>query len=200
MDSCPHCAKSIHFKEEDACVLANEDIFSSTKSQIDGFEISSGFCPSCKGLIVMYKQGVYKSTPYNKYLETVLNTEVLYPKNFSKSLPKEVPDTFKNDFMEANAVLSLSPKASAAISRRSLQNILREHFKIKKSTLASEIDNFLKLDGIPSYLSEAVDAIRNVGNFAAHPSKDISTGEIVEVENGEAEWLLDVLEYNGPIF
>ena len=36
--------------------------------------------------------------------------------------------------------------------------------------------------------------MRNVGNFAAHLLKDTNTGEIVEVEPGEAEWLLDVLE------
>ena len=37
-------------------------------------------------------------------------------------------------------------------------------------------------------------AIRNIGNFGAHPVKDANTGEIVDVEPGEAEWLLDVLE------
>ena len=43
-------------------------------------------------------------------------------------------------------------------------------------------------------MSSAIDAVRNIGNFAAHPIKDTNTGEIVEVEPGEAEWLLDVLE------
>jgi hypothetical protein len=43
-------------------------------------------------------------------------------------------------------------------------------------------------------LTEAVDAVRQVGNFAAHAIKDQHTGEIVPVEPGEAEWLLDVLE------
>jgi hypothetical protein len=43
-------------------------------------------------------------------------------------------------------------------------------------------------------LNDAIDAIRNVGNFAAHPLKDTNTGEIVEVEPGEAEWLIEVLE------
>jgi hypothetical protein len=37
-------------------------------------------------------------------------------------------------------------------------------------------------------------AIRNIGNLAAHPNKYVHTGEIVNVEPGEAEWLLDVLE------
>jgi hypothetical protein len=47
---------------------------------------------------------------------------------------------------------------------------------------------------VPSYLAQAIDAVRNIGNFAAHPLKDTNTGEIIEVESGEAEWLLEVLE------
>jgi hypothetical protein len=41
---------------------------------------------------------------------------------------------------------------------------------------------------------ESIDAVRNIGNFAAHPQKSTATGEILEVEFGESEWLLDVLE------
>ena len=33
-----------------------------------------------------------------------------------------------------------------------------------------------------------------IGNFAAHPLKSTTTGSIVDVEPGEAEWNLDVLE------
>jgi hypothetical protein len=75
-----------------------------------------------------------------------------------------------------------------------LQDILREEFKIKHSNLATEIDEFIALKDVPSYLSEAVDAVRNVGNFAAHPQKNTNRGEIIDVEPGEAEWLLEVLE------
>jgi hypothetical protein len=48
--------------------------------------------------------------------------------------------------------------------------------------------------GVPSYISESLHAVRTIGNFAAHPSKDKSTGEVLPVEAGEAEWNLDVLE------
>jgi len=75
-----------------------------------------------------------------------------------------------------------------------LQHILRDHFKLNRPSLAQEIDDFLKLKDVPSYLSGAVDAVRNIGNFAAHPLKDSNTGTIVDVEPGEAEWLLEVLE------
>lgn len=68
--------------------------------------------------------------------------------------------------------------------------MLRGEFGIQHSSLAKEIDDFIQLNGVPSYLTDAVDAIRNIGNFAAHPLKDTHSGEIVDVEPGEAEWLL----------
>lgn len=85
-----------------------------------------------------------------------------------------------------------SPKASAALSRRCLQAVLREKAGVQPSDLSREID--AAMPGLPAYLADAIDAVRNVGNFAAHPIKSRSTGEVVDVEEGEAEWLLDVLE------
>jgi hypothetical protein len=58
--------------------------------------------------------------------------------------------------------------------------------------LNDQIDEVLP--PLPGYLSESVDAIRVVGNFAAHPSKSEHTGEIADVEDGEAEWLLYTLK------
>ena len=60
--------------------------------------------------------------------------------------------------------------------------------------LAGQIQEVLDSKQLPSHLADALDAVRNVGNFAAHPIKSKSTGEIVDVEIGEAEWCLDVLE------
>jgi len=98
------------------------------------------------------------------------------------------------DYEEACKVLSDSPKASAALSRRCLQYLLREKGSVKPSNLDDEIKEILSKEVLPSSLAEAVDAVRVVGNFAAHPIKSKNTGEIVDVEPGEAEWLLDVLE------
>lgn len=91
-------------------------------------------------------------------------------------------------------ILADSPKASAALSRRSLQHILREKAGVKKSDLANEIQEVLDNNRVPSYIADSIDAIRNIGNFAAHPLKSKSTGEIVPVETGEADWTLDVIE------
>lgn len=37
-------------------------------------------------------------------------------------------------------------------------------------------------------LKSPVDEIRNIGNFSAHPIKSQVTGQIVDVEDEEAEW------------
>jgi hypothetical protein len=47
---------------------------------------------------------------------------------------------------------------------------------------------------LPSTIADSIDSVRHIGNFAAHPIKSQSTGEIVDVEPNEAEWNLDVLE------
>ena len=89
-------------------------------------------------------------------------------------------------------VLGDSPKASAALSRRCLQRLLRDEGKATHSNLSAEIDEVMAK--LPSHLSDAIDGVRNIGNFAAHPMKSDNTGEVVDVEPGEAEWLLDTLE------
>ena len=72
--------------------------------------------------------------------------------------------------------------------------MLREKANVKKSDLAREINEVIGSKALPSHLADAIDAIRNIGNFAAHPVKSTASGEIVEVEPGEAEWTLDVLD------
>jgi len=41
---------------------------------------------------------------------------------------------------------------------------------------------------LTSTLADSIDAIRNIGNIVAHTTKNKSTGEILPVEVGEAEW------------
>ena len=82
-------------------------------------------------------------------------------------LPPELPNEYATDYDEAGRVLSVSAKASAALSRRALQRLLHNHFNIKKANLAAEIDAVVPT--LPSHLAEAIDGVRTTGNFAAHP-------------------------------
>jgi endogenous inhibitor of DNA gyrase (YacG/DUF329 family) len=124
-----------------------------------------------------------------------IDDKMVYPKTLNRNpIPPEVSDEFAKDYIQACLVLSDSPKASSALSRRCLQHILREKLNVKKSDLAKEIEEVIEKAQLPTYLLESIDAIRNIGNFAAHPIKSQSSGEIFDVEPGEAEWNLDVLE------
>ena len=171
---CPHCLEN--FREEWE-LLGYED-------DCDGkWHVWHTECPGCDRLIMKLVQqhGVHKSE------------SLIRPKAPARApLPSEVPEQFAADYREACLVLPDSAKASAALSRRCLQNLLREHFKAKHGNLSDEIDEVLPK--LPTHLAGAVDGIRNFGNFAAHPMKSERSGEILEVEPGEAEWCLDVLE------
>ena len=176
---CPHCLESFHEDWIFRNIGAND-------ADASNWGLSYGLCPACNRIIVFLINN-------NKYKQECV--WMVYPKGISRSpLPKEVTEPYVSDYKEACLTLQDSPKASAALSRRCLQSILRGVAKIKKGDLNSEIDEVITSKQLPSALAERIDAIRVIGNFAAHPIKSQSTGEIVDVEPGEAEWNLDVLE------
>lgn len=117
-----------------------------------------------------------------------------YPTSSSRVIPQEVVDPYRQDFSEACKVLADSPKASAALSRRCLQAILRDKAGTKAKDLNDQIDEVISGAKVPGHIAEGLHAVRNIGNFAAHTMKSTTTGVILDVEPGEAEWNLDVLE------
>jgi len=103
---------------------------------------------------------------------------LFHPKAISRSpLPPEVPKEFAEDYLEACITISDSAKASAALSRRCLQHLLREKGGVKKGNLANEIQQIIDAGQLPAYLLDSLDAIRNIGNFAAHPLKKVPRQE-----------------------
>jgi len=187
---CPHCETSINLLIEATATCRVKDDQTFTM----GHNVACGHCPECKEFIVLLRDGILNGDNYNMELESVTNEMVLYPKYIVRKIELEVPDHYKKDYIEACSVLQASPKASAALSRRILQEILAEKFEIRQRSLDKQITEFINMKDIPSYLAQAIDAVRNIGNFAAHPLKDTNTGEVIDVESGEAEWLLEVLE------
>ena len=108
-----------------------------------------------------------------------------------------VPQHIAQDYLEACNVLPISAKASAALARRCLQNILN-YFGYKEKDLAKQVDALLDeadpKKGLPLGLHQTVDAIRNFGNFSAHPIDEKTTLQVIDVEPEEAEWCLEILE------
>lgn len=180
---CPHCLVEFY---------TNKIPIQLIKDKEGQWGIEQYMCPNpeCRRLILYLVVG-----DDDWHTGRVRKRILIHPKGSNRPpVPPEVPPNFTEDYIEACLVLPDSPKASAALSRRCLQHILREKAGVKPSSLADEIQEALDRNLFPSYIAEIVDAVRNVGNFAAHPTKSKQTGEIIDVEPGEAELNLDVIE------
>ena len=112
-----------------------------------------------------------------------------------RALPADVPEAIATEYREAAAILEISPRASAAMCRRCLQSLLGTSGGATAGELAPAIDQVIALGQLPKALADDLDAVRVIGNFAAHPIKSLATGTIVDVEPGEAEWNLELLEH-----
>ena len=193
-NKCPHCLVAYHstFSEPQRTQPIGEDT--------DGYWwFRNEACPACKKQIIwlgfseekMGGPGVYPGQPFGER-----RWELVRPKASGRPpVPTEVPEEFAEDYREACLVLADSPKASAALSRRCLQHILRERAQVKSpNDLARAIQEVVDDPKVSTEISESLDIVRNIGNFSVHPNKSQHSGEIVEVEPGEAEWCLEVIE------
>lgn len=70
--------------------------------------------------------------------------------------------------------------------------MLTEYNPSKERNLKMEIDKLIATNKLPSYISDNLEIIRGFGNIAAHGMEDQASGEILDVEPNEAEFLLDV--------
>lgn len=184
---CMHCLVEFHAEEKIIALGTDAD---------GGWVISSFECPACNRMNLFLVNGDYRYVPPGgNFVDNRISTVPIRPKGSNRPpCPPAVPPSIAEDYAEASIVLFDSPKASAALSRRCLQNLLREAAGVKPGNLADEIQQVIDSGSLPSHLVEIIDAVRQTGNFAAHPMKSQSTGEILPVEPAEAEWNLDVLE------
>lgn len=183
---CPHCLESFHDFYE-VIPVGND--------ASGDWGVISRKCPSCERVVLVLGSGKIGSIGGRHILECIKDERLIYPRAPSRvPLSKEVPEEFAKEYREACVVLADSPKASAALSRRCLQRLLRGKANVKPSNLTNEIQEVLDSRSLPPYIAESIDDVRNIGNFAAHPIKSERPSEIVDVEPGEADWNLDVLE------
>jgi Domain of unknown function (DUF4145) len=188
--TCPHCAVTIQPTPEIGILAVLPDgsvwfIWKNCCAACGEYIFQLGFLANNRAATI---------APIN-YLTHADVKYFVYPKSSQRPPPpKGVPADILADYLEACLVLADSPKASAALSRRCLQNFLRTVVQVKASELRDEIQAVIDSNALPSYIAENLNVVREIGNFAAHPNKSKLTGVIVEVEPGEAEWNLDVLD------
>jgi hypothetical protein len=182
---CPHCTISIHQSWSETVVLNN--------GQHTLWRLRIMVCPECRKDILalgIAKQIGQATDPASLFQ--------VYPTGSNRSpVSADVPKPIATDYNEAALIIPYSPKASAALSRRCLQAILREAGYSQKD-LAVQIDAVLAetdaRKALPTGVHSMLDAIRNFGNFSAHPITDQTTLQIIDVEDHEAEYCLDILD------
>ena len=139
-------------------------------------------CPECKNISVIASS---LGKGFKKPFRVLVN-----PTSSAKQYPDYIPKAIRDDYEEAYSIVNLSPKASATLSRRCLQGMIRDFWNIKKSKLADAINELQ--NKVTSSQWKAIDSVRKIGNIGAHMESDINT--IVEVDSGEAEKLLKLIE------
>ena len=189
--TCPFCDRDTTLRNgdysEDSAFLKvdNAEGYRSLKSQ---FIVCPN--PKCRKitLVVTLHEAGFSRNQWRTARQ--LLTWNLIPPSKAKTFPSFVPQVVIDDYNEACLICDLSSKASATLSRRCLQGILRDYWKVKPGRLVDEIDAVK--DKIDPITWEAIDAVRKIGNIGAHMEKDINV--IVDVDPDEAELLIELIE------
>ena len=150
-------------------------------------------CPNgkCKEATIVASLHTTTAGPSGSKLnQPPLLSWTLKPQSSAKPFPDYVPSQIRQDYEEACAILSLSPKASATLSRRCLQGMIRDYWKIRKKSLNLEVQALKPKVGAKTW--KAIDAVRQIGNIGAHMEKNINT--IIDVDPDEAQALSDLIE------
>jgi hypothetical protein len=181
---CPHCTISIHEDWGNGQIIANMVLNNDWCTQIMR-------CPECRKDIIRLGRRMQGGPMPDTWMQ-------VYPLGNSRGpIPPDVLPSITKDYEEAANVLPMSAKASAALSRRCLQAVLNDAGYPQRD-LAKQIDAVLNetdpKKSLPTAIHDTLDAVRNFGNFSAHPITDQTTLQIVDVEPHEAEYCLDILD------
>ncbi|WP_277977398.1 DUF4145 domain-containing protein [Pantoea endophytica] len=186
---CPFC-NHLSTRESVRTETSTHDI-TKTAPGISNVEITSFTCPNpdCKEVQVV-------AAYYRKYFEAprydyeLLESWTLRPQGSVKVFPNYVPTAILSDYKEACLIQELSPKASATLSRRCLQGMIRDFWGVREKNLHAEIQAISEKVDHDTW--QAIDAIRSIGNIGAHMEKDIDL--IIDVHPEEAQLLIQLIE------
>lgn len=195
---CPHCGTRVRYELLHLVPGQRPGVYYSNKTEAFTLEkdgrkgLVTGYqCPDCERPVLFLEQIDYRTASAVQPAE--VSYRLIWPRAAGRPpLPAGVDPSHATDYLEAALVLQDSPNASAALSRRCLQAVLHDEAKTKSGDLIDQIDEVRP--NIPDYLYQQLDNVRRVGNYAAHPKKSKATGEIVDVEPGEAEQNLQALD------
>lgn len=186
---CPHCEMPTTIRSNDV----TESLITEDVDQTRAFTVRIVKCPNpaCLEYTVTAKWETGQYVPGGWQTGNVLQSWRLVPESTARSFPDYIPAAIRQDYEESCRIRDTSPKASAALSRRALQGMIRDFWDIKnKGNLAAEI-RALPAD-VTTEVRDAIDAVRGIGNIGAHMEKDVNL--IIDVEPEVGEQLISLNE------
>lgn len=191
---CPYCNKGATITYPNYS-SESHIVHHDTKDGHIGIYTKTTTCPNpvCKEYTISlhtyktYKIGNYSHIDAAKKIDSWQ----LKPNSMAKNFPSYIPKAILDDYNEACLIRDLSPKASATLSRRCLQGMIRDFWQVSgKPNLYEEIKAIeQKID--PSTL-KAILAVKDIGNIGAHMEQDVNL--IIDVEKEEAQALIRLIE------
>jgi Domain of unknown function (DUF4145) len=151
----------------------------------------------CRELVIRVHEGAFRTVQHGGgQLRTQLYETRSWqarPRGSQRPLDPLVTDPLARDYREAAAILDISPRMSAVLSRRILSDILAEYAGQTDFNLTDRIKGFVNDTSQPSSVRENLHYLREIGNFSAHTQTN-DQAEIIDVDRAEAEWTLTVID------
>lgn len=185
---CPHCGDNVGFVSTHRLDLLGRSRVSHK------YKIAEiGYCRTCCDIVVGATKQPYSTSREIGYL--------LWPTTvWPDRAPTDLENQIKTAYDEARKILELSPQGAAVLARRCLQHVIRAKLGITKRTLFLEIEEAKTRDELSRPTRDAIDHVREIGAWGAHP---IAAGEpleadeastIIEVTKEQAEYTMQTLE------
>ena len=189
--TCPYCQTKTTINNDK---LVEDKIKYVEEKQDKMLEFSVITCPneSCERTTIFMKD-YFLQFSFDRGYEKIgkaIREKRIEPEFSYIHYPDYIPEQVRQDYEEACKIVSLSPKASATLSRRCLQGMIRDFHNVIEKNLFDEI-NTIKND-LGTDIFSALHSLRSIGNIGAHPESDINL--IVEIDEGEAQKLIKFIE------
>lgn len=164
---CPQCSTEFNDQKSNMTYLGED---------IDGdWFIKQFVCPNpeCKRLILFLEVG--RSGIHCWGLGQANKSTLIHPKGFNTpQLPPEVPPASSEQFYEACSVLPYSPRASAALSRMCLQNLLRQVAGVQPGKLKDELQQIIESGKLSSTIVQSIHDLYSNSSFLNSENQDCS--------------------------
>lgn len=192
--TCPYCGRAQAVTDARHSVATGGIYNDASRYKALGYRLYSTVCsnPDCLEIKLLLHIGRRKDTmDENGFTGLPIWDWPLLPESSAKPQPDYIPEPIVDNYNQACRIRDLSANASAAMSRRCLQGIIRDFWKVKgKPNLWSEIEAIK--DKIDPVTWNAIDAVRKVGKVGAHMEEDVNV--IIDVEPEEAQLLVGLIE------